>query len=211
LSRQREAVTQITARLFANVGHDLGAPVTALRGYIKMVLDGRAGPLSDAQREYLTIAMESADRLSSLAAHVSKIPDFIEKLDAEIFDIRGEWTETVNARRAALFEKAITVTERSPVDRLFVAGERKQLRRVFERVVDLSIQSGQPGCGIVAEFFRSGNQDITVRISLSPHGLPTGADLSVVNNIIFLHGGNVSLEAQSETGFRCVIQLPAAG
>src|SRR5690242_8865468 len=83
LTPEAEAVKQITSRLFASFSHDIGTPASALRGYVKMVLDGRAGPLTEAQREYLTIALDSADQLFGLANRVRKIPDCILQLQAE--------------------------------------------------------------------------------------------------------------------------------
>lgn len=211
LNQQREAVTQITSRLFAHVSHDLGTPASALRGYLKMVLDDRVGPLTDIQREYLTIAMDNAERICGLATRMTKVPDFIDRLRAEVFDIRGEWEETVSARRAALQEKAIKVTERSSPGQMFVAGDRKQLRQVFERMMDVSIESSQHGNEVLAEFSRGRDRDITVRIWQSGDGMPTATDLSVIHHIIFLHGGTLSLEAQSEAGSTCIINLPGAG
>ena len=205
-----EALTQITSRLFAHVAHDLGTPMSVLRGYIKMVVDGRAGAVTDVQREFLTVALESADRLCGLANRVGKIPDFINQLHAEAVDIRGEWAEAVNSRRSALLQGSITVTERSPADRLLVAGDRRQLRLVFERVVDVYIQSAQPGNEILAEFSRGRDRDIVIRIRLSGDGIPATADLSAVHNIIFLHGGDLSLEVQSANGSTCIINLPEA-
>jgi K+-sensing histidine kinase KdpD len=208
-----DALKQFSSRLFARVSHDLGTPMSALRGYIKMVVDGRAGAVTEAQREYLTIALESADRLCSLATRVGKIPDFIDQLQAEPVEIRGEWAEAVNSRRSALLQGAITVRESSLADRLLVAGDRKQLRMVFERVMDVYIQSAQLGSGneILAEFSRGRERNVNIRIRLSGDGIPATADLSAAHNIIFLHGGDLSLEIHSSTGgSTCIINLPEA-
>jgi K+-sensing histidine kinase KdpD len=205
-----DALKQISSRLFARVSHDLGTPMSALRGYIKMVVDGRAGPLTDSQREYLTIALESADRLCSFANRIGKIPDFIAQLRPETVDIRGEWAEAVNSRRSQLLEGSITVTERSLADRLLVAGDRNQLRLVFERVMDVYIQSAQVGNEVLAEFSRSRDRNVNIRIRLSGDGIPATADLSAVHNIVFLHGGDLSLEVQSPTGSTCIINFPEA-
>jgi hypothetical protein len=175
-----------------------------------MVVDGRAGPLTDSQREYLAIALESAERLCAFANRIGKIPDFIDQLRPETVDIRGEWAEAVNSRRAELLKGTITVTERSLVDRLMVAGDRKQLRLVFERVIDVYIQSAQFGNEILAEFSRSRERNVNIRIRLSDDGIPATADLSAVHNIVFLHGGDLSLEVQSPTGSSCIINLPEA-
>jgi hypothetical protein len=98
-------------------------------------------------------------------------------------------------------------------ERLLVAGDRKQLRMVFERVMDVYIQSAQFGSGneILAEFSRGRERNVNIRIRLSGDGIPATADLSAVHNIIFLHGGDLSLEIQSATGGSiCIINLPEA-
>ncbi len=43
--------------------HELRTPLASISGYIEMLLDGDAGPLTDRQREYLRIVENSAHRL----------------------------------------------------------------------------------------------------------------------------------------------------
>jgi signal transduction histidine kinase len=46
------------------LSHELKTPLTAVREFVSIVLDGFAGPLSDAQREYLRIAKDSCDQIT---------------------------------------------------------------------------------------------------------------------------------------------------
>jgi signal transduction histidine kinase/CheY-like chemotaxis protein len=48
---------------YHTVSHELKTPLTSAREFISIVLDGLAGPLTETQREYLSIARESCHRL----------------------------------------------------------------------------------------------------------------------------------------------------
>lgn len=53
--------------------HQLGTPLTAVTGYLSMALDEDKGNLSVAQREYITIALESSERLVSMAGDLLNV------------------------------------------------------------------------------------------------------------------------------------------
>jgi signal transduction histidine kinase len=46
--------------------HRLRTPLTAIKGFIELVADGEAGPVSPMQREFLATAAQNADRLEAL-------------------------------------------------------------------------------------------------------------------------------------------------
>jgi signal transduction histidine kinase len=67
---------QIDARLgkLLSLGsHELRSPLSAVAGYIRMLLQERAGPVSDDQRRLLQEADKSCGRLSSLLAEMSDL------------------------------------------------------------------------------------------------------------------------------------------
>jgi signal transduction histidine kinase len=75
------------SHLMAKLVHDLGTPILSIRGYTKMILDERAGPISSTQREYLTIAAENANHVIRLVRNLQRLiasqtPHF------EVFDAR---------------------------------------------------------------------------------------------------------------------------
>ncbi|MGH8580332.1 MAG: ATP-binding protein [Gammaproteobacteria bacterium] len=46
------------------LSHEMKTPLTSAREFVSIVLDGLAGPLSEAQREYLSYARESCDQMT---------------------------------------------------------------------------------------------------------------------------------------------------
>ncbi|ETX01546.1 MAG: hypothetical protein ETSY1_06980 [Candidatus Entotheonella factor] len=46
------------------LSHELKTPLTAVREFVAIVIDGLAGPINDTQREYLSIAKESCDQMT---------------------------------------------------------------------------------------------------------------------------------------------------
>jgi len=46
----------------ANLAHDLRTPFVSIRGYTRMLLEERVGPINSTQREYLTIVAENTDK-----------------------------------------------------------------------------------------------------------------------------------------------------
>ena len=50
----------------ASVSHELRTPLTSIRGYLDLVLDGEAGPLTSEQEQYLTVVERNSKRLLAL-------------------------------------------------------------------------------------------------------------------------------------------------
>jgi PAS domain S-box-containing protein len=50
-------------RFYHTVSHELKTPLTVMREFVSIVLEGLAGPLTDQQREHLEIAKESCDQM----------------------------------------------------------------------------------------------------------------------------------------------------
>ncbi len=60
-TRQRQL--EIKDQFLSNVSHELRSPLTVVRQFNTIVLDGLAGELNPEQREYLEIAVRNADEL----------------------------------------------------------------------------------------------------------------------------------------------------
>lgn len=60
LRRRNEEITTF----YHMLSHELKTPLTAVREFVAIVIDGLAGPINDTQREYLGIAKESCDQMT---------------------------------------------------------------------------------------------------------------------------------------------------
>ena len=50
----------------ALVSHELRSPLTSIRGYLELVLDGHAGEVTKEQRHFLEVVQRGSDRLLHL-------------------------------------------------------------------------------------------------------------------------------------------------
>jgi signal transduction histidine kinase len=76
----------------ANVTHELRSPMTSIRGYMDLLLQGAAGNLTEVQKDYLSVIKNSAVRLGRFIDNlldVAKIESKKLKLTPESMDIAG--------------------------------------------------------------------------------------------------------------------------
>ena len=85
----RKHLEQLKDEFVSTVSHELRTPLTAIKGFIELVVDGDAGPLSDAQREFLQIAARNTDRLGNL---INDLLD-VNRIECQQFEIRSEPTD----------------------------------------------------------------------------------------------------------------------
>jgi signal transduction histidine kinase len=66
--RARRAAREAQKRkaLVSSMSHELRTPITTIKGFVELIAEGDAGPVTETQREFLEITARSADRLSVL-------------------------------------------------------------------------------------------------------------------------------------------------
>lgn len=67
-----EPLDQTKSEAVANLVHDLRTPLVSIRGYTRMILEERVGPINSTQREYLSIVAENADKAVRLLNELLK-------------------------------------------------------------------------------------------------------------------------------------------
>jgi signal transduction histidine kinase len=229
-----EAIVQINSHLMSNVCHEFRSMLAAVRGYSKRIMEGRDGEITDAQRDGLTVVLRNTNKLLYLVSH--SLPFVAEqRLRVESIDLREIWLSALQRVRLRLTEKSITIKEQIPLEPLTVAADRQRLATVFEVILANAIQCAGNGAEIVAELAHGANGEVTVRIlaggeaipaewmeksfdhldepALSesgPHGMRL-AGLSLVHDMVWLHGGRMAVMSTAGKGTVFVVTLPSAG
>jgi signal transduction histidine kinase len=215
------------------VSHELRTPLTAIRGFIELVADGEAGPVTETQREFLQIAGRNSDKLGVL------INDLIDMnlIESRRLDIRRgslDLTEVLSdvASTFRTMAQSKGLTFREDVQRLpGIYGDGRRLVQVFSNLVSNAIKYTPRGeVGITATPCESGVQ-VTVHdsgIGLTPEEQAqlftrffrgrspvvteaggTGLGLVIAKAIIERHEGTIKVESQVGKGTRFLVTLPA--
>ena len=211
-----EPLDQTKSDLIANLAHDLRTPFISIRGYTKMMLEERVGPINNTQREYLTIVAENTNRVIQLLNDLLQLATK-QPLRLEPFDVCGLWGEVLGLVRPPALRKSIRITERIPAEPLVILGDRQKLMEVFAELLSNAVKITDQGGEIIVEVSNSNPEDITVKISGTGQSETSkpgshdslGTELSVVHDVIQLHGGRISVSSKTGEDIAFLITLPA--
>jgi signal transduction histidine kinase len=228
----REALDS-KAQFISLVSHELRTPLHAISEGVQVVLDGTAGVLNAQQREFLTLAMRNAERLSRL---IDNILD-LQKLEASSLSFEFK-KQSINPVVREV-EKTFAPGFRSKGVNLKLKLDESLPDIVFDREKILQVLTNLAGNAL--KFTEKGEVCVTtqrfgnaVRISVADTGIGikkedwpklfkpfsriheypdkkyagTGLGLSIVKKIMDGHGGKVSVESDHGKGAVFSFMLP---
>ena len=215
-NREAEPLDETRSGLIANLAHDLRTPFVSIRGYTKMMLEERAGPINSTQREYLTIVAENTNRVIQLLNDLLQLATK-QPLRLEPFDVCSLWGEVLGLVRPSALGKSIRIMERIPAEPLVILGNRQKLMEVFAELLSNAVKFTDQGGEIIVEVSNNNPGDTTVKISgtgQSEASTPgshdnLGTGLSAIHDVIQSHGGRISVSNKTGEGVAFLITLPA--
>lgn len=218
--------------LLANLVHELGRPLGAIRSGIQSILRG-----ADQEPELLidlTKGMdEEADRMQHVLEELAHLHDEVIgtfELNKEILDL-GEWLPNVLLPwRQAAGEKQISWQEDYPPASLQINADPLRMAQVIGNLASNAIKYTPDGGEILIS---SGDTDeqVWIRFKDSGQGIAEaeqelvfepfyrgdqgrkikqgmGLGLSIARDILHAHGGEIELESDAEKGSQFTIWLP---
>jgi signal transduction histidine kinase/ActR/RegA family two-component response regulator len=215
--------TTVLEQFLAKVSHDLRTPLAGMTGFAENMLAGLTGPLTEKQQQYLTRMISNAGRLRRLVDDLLDMlvdPDHRELALSEV-SLSHLSMEVIEQLRPLAGAKQQQLDLNIVTPNMTVWADSDKLHRILSNLVDNAIKYTDSmgsiqvclearsslcakvsvrdtGEGIPAEAL-STIFDSAVRIArhkspVSSHGL----GLSIVRDLVELHGGTV--DATSELG-----------
>jgi signal transduction histidine kinase len=236
LVKRFRALDQAKTDFMATVSHELRTPLTSIAGYLEILQDGDAGPVSEEHRAILETIERNATRLRNLIEDVltlSKIETGSFRTVMQPVRLADVIASAVAAVSPAATKGQITLSSEVADPALTVNGDEGQLDRVLINLLSNSIKFTPPRGTVTVWAGRDGDT-VTVRITDTGIGIPdqdkkdlfnrffrasnavrsavqgTGLGLSIVRTIVANHGGELDLESAEGKGTTVTIRFARA-
>lgn len=141
-NKKLEEINQSKDDFLSIASHQLRTPLTSIKGYISIILDGDAGEINDLQHRFLTEAYDSSERM------VRIISDFlnVSRLQTGKFEIsknKDDLVKIVKNELSTLQEMANTRDVKlefiHKIDKLEFEADFNKLRQVVMNMIDNAI------------------------------------------------------------------------
>jgi signal transduction histidine kinase len=232
-NEQLKQMDQLKSQFLAHVSHELRTPLTSIDGFAENMLAGLAGPVSEKQREYLIRIKLNGRRLAKMITDLLER----SRIEARKLELTRATVCLSSVAREVIEQlRPIAVGKRQQLDLqidqdLMVWADADRLSQILTNLVENAIKYTplegsiqvcvrpegfefaevcvtDTGPGIAADavpklfdpFFR-------VR-GLSPHQSGLGLGLSIVKELVELHGGVIAVRSEEGRGSTFHFTLP---
>jgi signal transduction histidine kinase len=134
---ERQYVALLEARrvkdeFLANISHELRTPLTAVMGYLALMEEGLAGPVTDEQRRTLAQVKTSSQHLLELIGDLLELTTLKRgglEIKAAAFDVRDPLHDALATTRGRSDSVALRVRE--PEQRIIMVSDRRKICKML--------------------------------------------------------------------------------
>lgn len=229
---------QMRADFVANASHELRTPLASLSGFID-TLQGPAREDTQARERFLAIMKTQAARMARLIDDLLSLSriELIEHMhpDAPV-DLAAVVRQVADGLQTLATDRNVEIVLTPPAERAIVPGDRDELTRVFENLVENALKYGATGKRVEIGFSHAtasdGTPEVLVAVrdfgpGIAAEHLPrlterfyrvdvtqsraeggTGLGLALVKHILNRHRGRLSIESEAGKGATFTVRLP---
>lgn len=234
-------VEEMRADFVANASHELRTPLAALSGFIDTLLGpAREDPVARAR--FLAIMQTQANRMARLIddlLSLSRIELNAHRRPDKQVDVVTTVRQVADSLQTLARARDVEIRMTMPAGALLVFGDRDELIRAFENLVENALKYATSGKRIDIELApaddAAGTHEVRLVVrdygpGIAPEHLPrlterfyrvdvvesraqggTGLGLALVKHILTRHGGRLTIDSVLGQGATFVAHLPLAG
>jgi len=227
------------ADFVANASHELRTPLASLLGFIE-TLQGPARDDARARERFLEIMKGQAQRMKRLIddlLSLSRIEMRAHLSPTGTVDLAAIASQMAETLSPLAKERGVVITAILPDRPALVLGDRDELLRIAENLIENAVKYGESGGKVDVEVARSREPTPQVAFSVQDYGpgiapehLPrlterfyrvdvaqsrdkggTGLGLAIVKHIVNRHRGHFDIASEPGQGARFTVRFPEAG
>jgi PAS domain S-box-containing protein len=233
ITREVEA-ERARSELIHDVSHELGAPLTAIKGYSEMLLRQVSGRLGEQQENFLRIIQRNADRLVALVhdlLDISRILNNQLELDMGPVQMDTILRDVADVIQPQCGQRGLHLAVEVESNVGLVLGDKNRLTQVITNLAHNACNRTPGGGHITLALTRSEGAvqvDITdtgvgipleeqtkifqrfyrLNVPTTPHIEGTGLELPIARMLIEMHGGRIWMESKPGQGNAFTFILP---
>jgi two-component system, OmpR family, phosphate regulon sensor histidine kinase PhoR len=229
---------EMRADFVANASHELRTPLAALSGFID-TLQGPAKDDAKARERFLGIMQRQATRMARLIddlLSLSRVELSAQVRTDALLDIVPIIRQVIDGLEPLAGERQVAIETELPQAQVLVAGDRDELLRLFENLIENALKYGASGGKVVLSLSSTASAEGTGEIratvrdfgpGIAPEHLPrlterfyrvdvgdsraqggTGLGLSLVKHILHRHRGRLLIESVPKNGAAFIACFP---
>lgn len=217
----------------AITSHQMNTPLSIMRGYLSMLMNGKAGKISDNQKKYLQEVYDSTRKLIALTNNllsISRIEQekvLIEKSELSVKNFVDQLQTNINMDVLA---KGVTLDLLKPDSDFIFYADSAKLIQALSNLLDNSMKYTKKG-KISISFAKKGDS-VIITIEDTGMGIPetdvekigqkfyraqnaidadnkgTGLGLFIAKTIVEKHNGTIQFNSKINSGTKIIINLP---
>ncbi|HBD05440.1 TPA: hypothetical protein DCZ32_03200, partial [Candidatus Uhrbacteria bacterium] len=217
--------------------HQLRTPLTALKGYAGMLLDGDAGPINDKQHEYLLEIKNSNDRMIGLITallNVSRVDLGVFIVEPERLNLKKVAEDALKDLGVKIVGKQLQIETNFRDDVPLINADLNIVRMIFQNLLSNAVKY-TPEKGRINVNLKKDGSNILISVADSGYGIPsnvqskiftkmfradnarvkdpdgTGLGLYIIKSTLEKTGGKIWFESIENKGSTFYVTIPLNG
>jgi len=212
---------------FLNItSHELRTPMSAIKGYIQMILKRTLGEITEEQKQALTVIVRNTNRLDNLIQDIldiSRLESGTMKFISEPTNIQQMTNEAIETTHLIAETKTITLSAEVEQNLSDITMDKERIKQVIMNLINNAIKFSPNKSTVILRAKKETN-NILFEVQDHGRGIPkehqtkifdtfyqvdsgmdrkfggAGLGLAIARGIVLSHGGNIWVESSGTPG-----------
>jgi len=212
---------------FLNItSHELRTPMSAIKGYVQMIMKQKLGETTEEQKQALNVIIRNTNRLDSLIQDIldiSRLESGTMKFIAEPTNIQQMIKEAIETTHSLADTKKIQLSTNIEENLPTIVIDKERIKQVIMNLINNAIKFSPNGSSILVRVKKE-TDNLLIEVQDHGRGIPkehqtkifntfyqvdsgmdrkfggAGLGLSIARGIVLSHGGNIWVESSGLPG-----------